>query len=199
MYSLGIETSNKFLLLVLMNDEKVVDYIQMDCFKKQSEYIIVKIDELVKRNNLAINQIDNYIITKGPGSYTGVRIGMTVAKIIGSIANKNVYTLSTLQLYAGLEDCYVLMDGRAGRCYVGRYNQGMAINEDTIINNIEIENNILNKGVTVIGDLSVFNKEDRYDHLAENFFVLKQQWQKVDNIDILVPTYLKDKEDYLKI
>ncbi len=198
MYSITMDTSGLFLMIALMDDQKVIDSIQMECLKKQSEYIIVKIDELLSRNQLDINEVSNIVITVGPGSYTGVRIAMTVAKVLGSIADKNIYTLSTLQLYAGKRDCYVLMDAKASRCYIGNYCDGRAVSEDTVLPNEEIQVLMDQTNRPFIGDLHVFKKEDVYYDLAQNFFDLKDQWVKVENVDTLAPTYLKNKEDYLK-
>ena len=158
MYTIGIDTSHHFLLLVLMDENKVVDYIQDECPKLQSEYIIVELDNLLKRNDISLTTVKDIVVTIGPGSYTGVRIGLTVAKILGSIVGKTVYTLSTLQLYAGVDNALVLMDARANRCYVGRYSGGTALVEDTVLTNDEIRK-LLNENITLIGDLHLFDKK----------------------------------------
>ncbi len=200
MYSLGIETSHKFLLLVLMDDEKVVDYIQYECLKKQSEYIIPEIDNLLNRNSLTVEDVTNIVVTIGPGSYTGVRIGLTVAKILGSIAKKRVYTLSSLQLYAGLNDCYSFIDARANRVYVGRYCNGHPLMKDTVYENTTMQQVIDQEveSLAFIGDWHLFNGVDYYPTLAENFLKLRACWRKADSIDLLTPTYLKSSEEYLR-
>ncbi|MGI6608873.1 MAG: tRNA (adenosine(37)-N6)-threonylcarbamoyltransferase complex dimerization subunit type 1 TsaB [Erysipelotrichaceae bacterium] len=197
MYTIGIDTSHHFLLLVLMDDNKVIDYIQLECPKLQSEYIVLELDNLLKRNNLSLKEVRNIVVTVGPGSYTGVRIGLTVAKILGSIAGKNVYTLSTLQLYAGIKNALVLMDARADRCYVGRYRDGTAITEDIVLTNEDIKE-MLDADVTLIGDLHLFDRESYYPEIAFNFILLKQFWQKSENVDILTPAYLKSSQEYLR-
>lgn len=200
MYSLGIDTSHKFLLLVLMDDEKVVDSIVYECLKKQSEYIITELDRLLGRNQLSVDDLTNIVVTIGPGSYTGVRIGLTVAKILGSIVNKRVYTLSSLQLYAGLQDCYSFTDARANRVYVGRYQNGKALMADTVYENTKMQQIIDEQveNLTFIGDWHLFHGVDYYPDLAENFFKLRAQWRKPDSIDLLTPTYLKSSSEYLR-
>ena len=120
-----------------------------------------------------------------------------MAKVLGSLMHRDVYTLSTLQLYAGLEDCYVIMDARARRVYVGRYKDGKPLMEDTIYTNDRMKE-IIDSGANVIGDLHLFGQEDRYGDLAQHFADLREFWQKVDNVDLLTPTYLKSSEEYLK-
>ena len=197
MYTIGIDTSHQFLLLVLMDENRIIDYKQNQCPKLQSEYIIVELDNLLKRNNISLIEVKNIVVTIGPGSYTGVRIGLTVAKVLGSIVGKTVYTLSTLQLYAGIKNALVLMDARADRCYVGRYNNGVALSEDSVLTNDEIKE-LLCDDVTLIGDLHLFGKESYYPEIAKNFFLLKDKWKKVSNIDILTPVYLKSSQEYLR-
>ena len=197
MYTVGVDTSHQFLLLALLKDDRLVEGIQLDCFKHQSEYLIPEISKLLDRHGFEASDIDSFVVAQGPGSYTGVRIGMTMAKVLGSLMNRDVYTLSTLQLYAGLEDCYVIMDARAKRVYVGRYKDGKPLMEDTIYTNDRMKE-IIDSGANVIGDLHLFGQEDRYGDLAQHFADLREFWQKVDNVDLLTPTYLKSSEEYLK-
>ena len=197
MYTVGIDTSHRFLLVALIRDDQLIDQVQLECFKHQSEYLIPQVSELLERHQLEVNDIDSWVVTRGPGSYTGVRIGMTMVKVIGSIMKKNVYTLSTLQLYAGLKDTYVIMDARARRVYTGRYCNGQPLFEDTVMTNEEMAR-IIEAGDPVIGDLHLFDREDSYDDLAEHFLQLKPYWQKVENVDLMAPVYLKDSEEYLK-
>ena len=164
MYTVGLDTSHRFLLIALMKDDELVDSIQEECFKHQSEYLVPQVQKILEKHSLEVKDIDNWVVTKGPGSYTGVRIAMTMAKVIGSIMNKNVYTLSTLQLYAGLKNTYVIMDARAKRVYVGRYENGQAVMEDTIYTNAEMQT-IIEQGNPVIGDLHLFGGEDEYGPL----------------------------------
>jgi tRNA threonylcarbamoyladenosine biosynthesis protein TsaB len=68
--------------------------------------------------------IDQCVITDGPGSYTGVRIAMTVAKVMCAMRSLPLYTLGTLQLYAGRETCTVLLDARGKRAYAASFENG---------------------------------------------------------------------------
>ena len=197
MYTVGIDTSHLYLVISLMDEEKTIESYIEPCLKQQSEYLIPKLDELLKKHDLTVDDVEQYVITIGPGSYTGVRIAMTLAKVMGSIVGKKIYTLSTLQLYAGKKDAFVLIDARANRCYVGRYKDGKALYDDKIMTNEEVATH-LNDDVTLVGDLHLFDKEDNYEGLADNFFQLKDEWKLLDNVDILTPVYLKSDKEYLK-
>ena len=196
MYTLGLDTSHKFLVIALLDENGVVDGIQTDCRKQQSEYLLPETDRLLKKHGLKAEDIAQVVVTVGPGSYTGVRIAMTMAKVMGSLMNRKVYTLSTLQLYAGLKDCYSIIDARASRCYIGRYENGKPLMADTIYRNDEIRE-LLAKGETFTGDLHLFDREDDYGNYVENFWLLRDKWQPVENIDTLEPVYLKTNEEYL--
>lgn len=196
MYTIGIDTSHQFLVLVVMDDKGVMDSLRLDCFKQQSEYIIPKLDELLNRNNLKPTDVTNLVLAKGPGSYTGVRIGMTVVKIWGAFLNLKVYTLSTLQLYAGLKDCHVVMDARASRVYAGRYNNGNPVKQDTIYTIDEMKELLVKDDVEVVGDAHLFDKQDNYQNIENNFFLLKDKWELVDNVCGLTPVYLKSTQEY---
>ncbi|MBR0385885.1 MAG: tRNA (adenosine(37)-N6)-threonylcarbamoyltransferase complex dimerization subunit type 1 TsaB [Erysipelotrichaceae bacterium] len=197
MYAVGLDTAQKFLLIALMKDGSLVDSVQTDCPKQQSEMLLPVLDELLKKHSLEAMDIDEWVITRGPGSYTGIRIAMTLVKVLGSLAGRKVYTLSTLQLYAGLKDCYVIMDARASRVYAGRYRNGSPMMADTVYKNEQMAE-IIESGETVCGDLHLFGREDVYDDLAQHFADLREQWQPVENIDLLTPVYLKSSAEYLK-
>ena len=196
MHALGLDTSHRFLVISLMNDDGIIDAVQLDCLKKQSEYLVPEVKKMFEKNHLTSEDLDTLVVTRGPGSYTGVRIAMTFAKVLGSIADKKVYTLSTLQLYAGLKDCYSIIDARAKRVYVGRYKDGKPLMEDTIYGNDKMKE-IVESGAAVVGDLHLFGGEDRYEDLCRNFLLLRDQWTPVENVDLLAPSYLKSNEEYL--
>ncbi|MBQ4251950.1 MAG: tRNA (adenosine(37)-N6)-threonylcarbamoyltransferase complex dimerization subunit type 1 TsaB [Erysipelotrichaceae bacterium] len=196
MYALGMDTSHAFLVICLMKDDKVIDAVQMFGRLRQSQLLVMEVRKMFDRQNLAAKDIDALVVTRGPGSYTGVRIAMTFAKVLASVGEKKLYTLSTLQLYAGLEDCYSIIDARAKRVYVGRYKDGRPLMEDTIYTNDKMKE-IVSDGTKVVGDLHLFGREDAYGDLCRNFVLLRDQWTPVENVDLLAPSYLKSNEEYL--
>ena len=129
MITLCMDTSHKFLAVSMIKDDQVIASVQEDCWKKQSEYIFPVITKMTEDNNIRPEDIDNVVITKGPGSFTGVRIAMTIAKVFCAMAGKQLYTLETLQLYAGKKDCTVLLDARGKRAYTARFHDGKPLTE----------------------------------------------------------------------
>ena len=97
MYKLFLDTCYKNLNIIILKDNDVLDYYSEECNKKQSEYLFTKLDELFKKNNVVKKDLGEVYITIGPGSYTGVRIALTLAKVLCSIKNIPLYIFSPLK------------------------------------------------------------------------------------------------------
>lgn len=196
MLVLCMDTSHKYLCVSLIKDDEILASYQEECFKKQSEMIFVILDKLCKDNNINPMDIDEVVISRGPGSYTGVRIAMSVAKIMCSLNNIPLYTLDTLKLYSdSQENCAVIMDARSNRAYFGIFDKGKTILKPTVYEIDIIKELIEDKNL--IGDLSLIGKEDKYNDIALSFLKLKPYWERVGNIHLLIPEYLKEATAYM--
>lgn len=194
MLTLCMDTSHKYLALAIIKDNILLGSYNELCFKKQSENIFVELDNLFNKLNINIKDIDSICISKGPGSYTGVRIAMSIAKTMCSLKDIPLYTISTLRLYANNKpNTLVILDARSNRAYNAIYDNNKVIIEDNVneLSNINIDN------YNLIGDLSLFNKEDYYLNIGECFLNTKEYWYKEDKVDYVTPTYLKDNNEYL--
>ena len=196
MITLGIDTSFHYLTLVLFDEDHILASIQKEAFKRQSELVLVEIEQLFLSCGLKPNTLEAIVVTDGPGSYTGLRIGLTIAKVLGSLANVKVYTLSSLQVLAGLEeDIHVLLDARAKRVYYAHYRKGNVNGEERILP-IETLSNQIRVADQVIGDGALINRETNYPDYTKHFIQLRDKWMPVKDIDTLIPRYLKANEDY---
>lgn len=196
MITLCMDTSQQFLVVVLIKDNQILAQSSTTCFKKQSETIFPELIRLCDSVDIQPEDIDEIVITKGPGSYTGVRIAMTIAKVFCSMKKIPCYTLGTLQLYSGnYEDCFVLLDARSKRAYFANYNCGNLIGEIGVYPLDEIHQKLDQR--QVFGDTSLIGENDNYPDLAKAFLDLKDHWELVENIHCLVPEYLKNAEEYL--
>lgn len=78
---LHIETATKFCSTALSENGKLIEVAEESSDKYiHAERLTVLIDELMKRNGLSFDQLDAVSVTSGPGSYTGLRIGVSTAK-----------------------------------------------------------------------------------------------------------------------
>jgi len=196
MITLCMDTSNRFLVLALIKDDQVVGSVQEDCFKMQSEAIFPKLNELMDAAGLKPMDIDQCVITDGPGSYTGVRIAMTVAKVMCAMRSLPLYMLGTLQLYAGKETCTVLLDARGKRAYAASFENGAAVTETKAVELTELQAEIP-ADRKVIGDGSLIGRSDYYPDLAKRFLECRDAWKQAANVHLVRPEYLKDSEAYL--
>lgn len=195
MLTLCIDTAYKYLTCALIEDDEILAGISFPCFKKQSEELFVVLEQVFKQANLKPTDIDSICISEGPGSYTGTRIAMSLAKTIGEVLPCDVYTISTLRLYAaGNPATMVIMNARADRVYAGIYSNNETIAEDAVVETSKINTMSYN----VVGDGSLVGKSDYYPDICKAFLKTKQVWHKVEKIAYLVPKYLKESESYLK-
>lgn len=193
MITLCMDTSHTWLVIGLIKDDQVIGKVQEKCWKKQSEELFPRLTALMNDCHLQPEDIDQIVISKGPGSYTGERIAMTVAKVFCAMADKPIYTVSTLLLYAGKKNCRVVTDARGKRVYTCLFFDGKALEEERAV---EIENLEI-CDVNIVGDGALVGRQDEWPDIVDNFLELKDEWEKHDNVHLVVPEYLKSSASYL--
>jgi tRNA threonylcarbamoyladenosine biosynthesis protein TsaB len=80
---LTIDTSNNKQISIGLEIDGKKHEITEDSTILRSEAALPVVDKILKKNNLAINQIDEIKVNKGPGSYTGLRVGIAIANALG--------------------------------------------------------------------------------------------------------------------
>ena len=194
-----VDTSHKYLNIGLVEEERIVENYQVESHKSQSEKIVPTIMELFKKHSWSVDDLNGMVITKGPGSYTGVRIAMTVAKVLCTLKPISLYTVSTLQAYGGvLERVCVLIDARSNRAFCGVYDQGKAIIEDCVLPLEDIKRLVDENSYHCVGDTMLLGHKEVDMDIIGNIMALKDEWTLVDNVHTLTPTYLKEQEAYGK-
>lgn len=194
MISLCMDSAYKNLVLGLYKDSTLLKGISIEAFKKQSETIFVELNQLLEDTQLDYADIDRVIITDGPGSYTGIRIAMTIAKVLCSQMKKELYCISTMQLYAGMDtSANVILDARSKRGYVAHLENGVQTELGVLTLN-EIDEFLKNHPGTLYGDGYLVNQEAQPSDFLKNFIEVPAR--KIDNIHALVPQYLKESDSY---
>lgn len=97
MYSIYIDTHFVNLVLALYKNEKLVEKQELES-NKHSENTIPLLESLLNKYSLTFDDIGEIIVVVGPGSFTGVRIGVVIAKMIGYTKNIIVKQVSYLEL-----------------------------------------------------------------------------------------------------
>ncbi|KIL72359.1 tRNA (adenosine(37)-N6)-threonylcarbamoyltransferase complex dimerization subunit type 1 TsaB [Bacillus badius] len=123
---LAIDTSTYTLGISLLDGEQVIGEYITNLKKNHSLRVMPAIDTLMKECEVKPADLDKIVVAKGPGSYTGVRIGVTIAKTLAwslNIPLSGVSSLALLAASARLYPSYIspVFDARRGRVYTGLY------------------------------------------------------------------------------
>ena len=197
MISLCMDTAYQNLVVGIYKDNTLVAGTSKEAFKKQSETIFVELDACLKKAHLDYADIDRIVITEGPGSYTGIRIAITIAKVLCTQLHIQLCCISTMQLYAGKDkQCNVLLDARSNRAYVAHVENGTIQGNTEILELDDILAWLEKHPGTVYGDGHLIGLEDKNPDFLKNFIDLEPNYRHVENIHALVPQYLKESDAY---
>lgn len=198
MKTLCMDSAHRHLVIVLAEDQEMRASFEAECWKHQSEAIFQQLIRCMEQARWQSEDIDEVVITDGPGSYTGVRIAMSIAKVFCTTMNKPLSCLSTLQLYAGMEqDAFVMLDARSQRAYCARYHKGVLMGEESIATLDDIREMVAkNPSHQLFGDCALIDQSAQPISLCEHFISLLPKARRVENIHTLTPRYLKEKEAY---
>lgn len=195
MTSLIMDTSNQYLLVALYEDGKCLESIQELGSQRQSENAIPYLEKVLKKHNKELNEIDEMIITRGPGSYTGERVAMAIAKTLSVVTPVKIKAISSLAAYAGLKKSVSVIDARSRKVFVCAYDKGQALIDEQLISIDDFKNFMIHfEDYQVMGQSDVVGYPLCNVDLAENLYQLSQKVEPILNVDALVPTYLKDVE-----
>lgn len=199
MINLFIDTCTKYLILALYKNNEIIEYFQMEADNNLSVLLLTKIDELLKKSNLEIKDVDKIYVSNGPGSFTGIRIGVTTAKTIAYGLNKEINTVSELEVLASVDTNkkYIvpLIDARRNYVYTGMYNNNLDIEIENKYIDLDEFYNFLSKNYNINDILFVSN-----DSLNINTEVPKINiWKIIEkhrkdesmNPHLVNPNYLK--------
>lgn len=129
---LAIDTSNYVLGISLIDEEKVIGEHITNVKVNHSVRVMPAIEQLMKECGVVPADLTKIVVAKGPGSYTGVRIGVTIAKTLAWSLNIPLVGVSSLEIIAASTARYFsgvvspLFDARRGQVYTGLYkfNEG---------------------------------------------------------------------------
>lgn len=143
MRNLFIDTASGKIIAAITDEEKVIASYIEDNGHDLSVRIMPIIDQVFKDTNLIPNDIDTIYIVNGPGSFTGVRIGVTIAKTMAWTLGKKIIPVSELELLAttSFKGEYIVpyIDARRNASFAGIYDK----NGDTYLTDRYISNDDL--------------------------------------------------------
>lgn len=97
---LAMDTSNQALGVAILKDEEIVGEMVTNIAKNHSVRLMPAIDKLMREVNMTPDELDKIVVAKGPGSYTGVRIGLSTAKSLAWSLSIPVTGVSSLEVLA---------------------------------------------------------------------------------------------------
>lgn len=189
--TLYIDTCNKYMSVGLSKNGELIYKKQYEAFRKQSEYAALEIKKCLDESKVKASEITRIVVGNGPGSYTGIRIGLTLAKVMAKALNIELVTLSSLNIIAGTnKKALAIIDARSNRAYVGFYNNGKKQKEDSILTLDEL-NKVKDK-YNLYGDTLLVGEKEIEVDIVKNMFELNKINLPVKEIDGVKAIYLKD-------
>ena len=165
---LGIDTSTSFGSVGLMDDGEVISDYLLNIMVTHSERLLGAIELVLREARCPIGDIDGWTISLGPGSFTGLRIGVSTVKGLAFATGKPVAGVSTLDVLASqiAPTSYLIspiLDARKKKVYTAfyRYEEGsslkrqsdyQAIRPEDLVIKIKEQTIFLGDGVKTYGD-----------------------------------------------
>ena len=188
MYTLFISTYDKLITIGLLKNGKVLTKLENTSNQNHSTLVTPMIDEILKNNKIEASYLNEIIVVNGPGSFTGVRLGVTIAKTLAYTLNIDIKTITSLESIAVSTNKetnkLVSINDSKGK-YIGYFNKNNELIEDyKYLNNIEYEEYIKDKNKYLI-DNNTFDLESIYKYLKNKESI---------NPHLVNPIYIKGIE-----
>ena len=198
MISLFIDTSTSNVSISIIKDGMRLSNVSGDIPNEHSKYATSYVKKVIDEAGIDANNIDNIFVVNGPGSFTGVRIGVTIAKTYGYLINKYITPVSSLKALA-LSGNYEgtimsVISANRNNYYVGIYDKDYNnlidekfINAEDLVKLMEKYNPyIVSNDFNVLGIYKI-NKVNLDTVRIVNYYMDSEEI----NYHKLVPNYLK--------
>lgn len=182
------DVSTHLMYVGYVRGEQLKDFSIRIAKRDHAKYLIDRIDQMLKRNKLTLDRIDEIIIGIGPGSYTGLRIAVMVGKMLAYTKNIPLKTVSSLFfLTSGYQGRIAAMtDARRGNVFSAIYQDGTVILEDKLRPFAELSQTEAYQSAE-----AVFINEQNYEVSVPRIL---EHAALVQDIHNLVPNYLRITE-----
>lgn len=166
---LAMDTSNQTMAVAVIQEKKMLGQIQTTVNKNHSKSLMPAIETLMKEISINPQELNRIVVAEGPGSYTGLRIGVTTAKTLADTLNLDLVGISSLKVIAAncidrAELIVPIFDARRKNVYAGGYQwrdgQLTQVMEDQHISLSELLIKLKDKQVYFVGaDVQNFTEE----------------------------------------
>ena len=204
---LCIDTSSKFCNVAILENTKLIEKTQLNNGLTHSESLMPEINEILSKNNLKLKNIDLIVVDVGPGSFTGLRIGIATAKAFHDSLNIPTIGISSLDILAyNIKENGLIcstIDCKNDNCYFALYeliNDDLKLIEEPQAESIQYVTNLLknkysNKKINFVGDGIKDIKSNNYLDV-ENLGILgyKKYINNNKKSEEILPMYLKKSQ-----
>lgn len=183
MRALAIDTTRKILVIVLIDGDKLYKKVLNESNKKHNSLLLPSIDELLIENNLEIKDIDCFSAVTGPGSFTGIRIGIATINGLAFALNKPVVEVNSFELiaYNVKGEAVCLIDALHGNCYGASVKDGCV----TAMDFYESDS---------LPDGEKYYQNELCDYADELADIVKNKIKIKDFKERLIPLYLRKSQ-----
>lgn len=218
---LGLDSATLVAGIAIIDDDKILADARHDQSGRTAD-LLVTLDAVCKRAGVSPMELDAVAVGAGPGSFTGLRIGMATAKGIAFAAQKPLWAVSSLaalahdgtthlaneQLFPYLDGVVVaVLDARRGEVFAGCYDDGALLGEERVFAPAELGPWV----ASLVGDRLVSYAGDAIDAFPDVLGALGDRWHRTTpsgisvaqlalsgaRVDVLVgggPTYIRPSE-----
>ena len=194
MATLLLDSSNTCLSVGFENNGVLIGFTSYEAWQVQSEHMVPEIDKLMTELGLTRKDITKIVTSIGPGSYTGVRIALTIAKIASLACSAPIYPVSSLRVLKDNEKPSIcLINARSNRSYFGVYKDKEVIIADTIKTNDVVKAYISeHPDYSICGDARYLGYDNVDNNICKQMISLLDVLEKAENDLSVKPVYLKD-------
>lgn len=171
MIILAISTSSSNASVSLLEDDKLIKELNISDQRTHSEKLMPLIEELFKTTNLQLSQVNLIACDIGPGSFTGIRIGVASVKAMAEAKEIPVVGVSSLEALAynvrGFDYICSIIDARNNQVYSAIFNKNYELISDYFADNINNLTSIFKqyKNMAYVGDgLNLLNNSFEFDN-----------------------------------
>ena len=206
---LSIDTSSDVCSVAILEDDNLIKELNITDSKTHSENLMPLVDKLFKETGLQLSDMGAIACSIGPGSFTGIRIGIATVKAMAEVFNLPVIGVTSLETLAEIESnstIVSLIDARNEQVYCGIYGDGELLADDihTIIEHLRAFYNI-----QFVGNGAILHKELLENELKNVSFsdknvqsayslgkcaYRKLQNGEAKNSDTILPLYLRPSQ-----
>ena len=193
---LCIDTTKQKAIIALNNEGKML-YREIPETKRHSEDLLIELEQFLCDNRLTIKDITNLGCVTGPGSFTGIRIGMATVKAISFALNSPIVSADCFSVIAeDYKNGYVALKNTSTAVYMAKITDGvvgeiMVVNNEDILPTINEEDLFVSdcEQIDAVKSYKNINVIDNYNSVMLKHFIKLVETESYTNGNNFAPTY----------